>query len=148
MSTNRLNTLLQMDSGDTSIVSLPINKLDFLQDSPFKIYQGEKKEQLIQSIKDNGIIIPIIVTPIENSRGRYTILSGANRVDAATKLNFEEVKAVKDSEDVETIKAKTEKLNKAMMKIGEEIYKQQAAAATQQPQENTTTKDDPNVVDV
>lgn len=94
MSTNRLNTLLQMDSGDTSIVSLPINKLDFLQDSPFKIYQGEKKEQLIQSIKDNGIIIPIIVTPIENSRGRYTILSGANRVDAATKLNLEEVKAV------------------------------------------------------
>ena len=93
MATNRLNTLLQMD-GDTSIVSLPINKLDFLENSPFKIYDGEKKEKLIESIKDNGIIIPIIVTPIENSRGRYTILSGANRVDAATKLNIEEVQAV------------------------------------------------------
>lgn len=69
-------------------------------------------------------------------------------VDEVNKA-VEEVKAVKDSEDVEAIKAKTEKLNKAMMKIGEEIYKQQqAAAATQQPQENTTTKEDPNVVDV
>lgn len=93
MATNRLNTLLQMD-GDTSIVSLPINKLDFLEDSPFKIYDGEKKSNLIESIKDNGIMIPIIVTPIENSRGRYTILSGANRVDAATKLNIEEVQAI------------------------------------------------------
>lgn len=94
MATNRLNTLLQMDNGDTSIVSLPINKLDFLENSPFKIYDGEKKSNLIESIKDNGIIIPIIVTPIENSRGRYTILSGANRVDAAIKLNIEEVQAV------------------------------------------------------
>lgn len=69
-------------------------------------------------------------------------------VDEVNKA-VEEVKAVKDSEDVEAIKAKTEELNKAMMKIGEEIYKQQQAeAATQQPQENTTTKEDPNVVDV
>jgi molecular chaperone DnaK len=74
-------------------------------------------------------------------------------VDEVNKA-VEEVKAVKDSEDVEAIKAKTEELNKAMMKIGEEIYKQQQAeAATQQPQENTTTEDtntkeDPNVVDV
>lgn len=69
-------------------------------------------------------------------------------VDEVNKA-VEEVKSVKDSEDVEAIKAKTEKLNKAMMKIGEEIYKQQQAeAATQQPQENTTTNEDPNVVDV
>ena len=71
-------------------------------------------------------------------------------VDEVNKA-VEEVKAVKDSEDVEAIKAKTEELNKAMMKIGEEIYKQQQAEATaKQPQENTTTntKEDPNVVDV
>ena len=69
-------------------------------------------------------------------------------VDEVNKA-VEEVKAVKDSEDVETIKAKTEELNKAMMKIGEEIYKQQQAeAATQQPQENTTTDTKEDVVDV
>ena len=71
-------------------------------------------------------------------------------VDEVNKA-VEEVKAVKDSEDIEAIKAKTEELNKAMMKIGEEIYKQQQAEATaKQPQENTTTntKEDPNVVDV
>lgn len=69
-------------------------------------------------------------------------------VDEVNKA-VEEVKAVKDSEDVEAIKAKTEELNKAMMKIGEEIYKQQQAeAATQQPQENTTTDTKEDVVDV
>ena len=81
---------------------------------------------------------------VEENKGKVA----QKLVDEVNKA-VEEVKAVKDSEDVETIKAKTEELNKAMMKIGEEIYKQQQAeAATQQPQENTTTKDDPNVVDV
>lgn len=81
---------------------------------------------------------------VEENKGKVA----QKLVDEVNKA-VEEVKAVKDSEDVEAIKAKTEELNKAMMKIGEEIYKrQQAGAATQQPQENTTTKDDPNVVDV
>lgn len=81
---------------------------------------------------------------VEENKERVT----QELVDEVNKA-VEEVKAVKDSEDVETIKAKTEELNKAMMKIGEEIYKQQqAATATQKPQENATTKEDPNVVDV
>ena len=100
MSINRLNTLLQMDN-DNSIMSLPINKLDLFPNSPFKVYEGKKKEQLIESIKDNGIMFPLIVMPNRESRGRYTVLSGSNRLDAAQQLGFESVNAIVRT-DIET----------------------------------------------
>lgn len=93
MATDRLNNLLSMDNEET-IISLPINKLDAFPDSPFKIYDGDKKLKLIDSIKDNGVMFPIIVVPKPDSRGRYTILSGSNRVDACKQLNHEEIKAI------------------------------------------------------
>lgn len=100
MATNRLNTLLQMDN-DNSIMSLPINKLDLFPNSPFKVYEGKKKEQLIESIKDNGIMFPLIVMPNRESRGRYTVLSGSNRLDAAQQLGFENINAIVRT-DIET----------------------------------------------
>lgn len=100
MATNRLNTLLQMDN-DNSIMSLPINKLDLFPNSPFKVYEGKKKEQLIESIKDNGIMFPLIVMPNRESRGRYTVLSGSNRLDAAQQLGHENINAIVRT-DIET----------------------------------------------
>ena len=101
MATNRLNTLLQMNNNDNNIMSLPINKLDLFPNSPFKVYKGKKKEQLIESIKDNGIMFPLIVMPNKESRGRYTVLSGSNRLDAAQQLGLENVNTIVRT-DIET----------------------------------------------
>lgn len=100
MAINRLNALLQMDN-DVSIVSLPVDKLDLFPNSPFKLYDGKKKEQLIDSIRDSGIIFPIIVMPNRESRGRYTVLSGSNRLDAAQQLGHTEINAIVRT-DIET----------------------------------------------
>lgn len=93
MAIDRLNNLLAMDNEET-IISLPINKLDSFPNSPFKIYDGEKKLKLINSIRDSGVMFPIIVVPNRESRGRYTVLSGSNRIDACKQLNQEEIKAI------------------------------------------------------
>lgn len=100
MATNRLNTLLQMDN-DNTIMSLPIDKLDLFPNSPFKVYEGKKKEQLIESIKDNGIMFPLIVMPNKELRERYTVLSGSNRLDAAQQLGLENVNTIVRT-DIET----------------------------------------------
>ena len=100
MATNRLNALLQMDN-DNTIMSLPIDKLDLFPNSPFKVYNGKKKEQLVESIRDSGIMFPIIVIPNKESRGRYTILSGSNRLDAAQQLGHTEINAIVRT-DIET----------------------------------------------
>lgn len=100
MATNRLNALLQMDN-DNTIMSLPIDKIDLFPNSPFKVYNGKKKEQLVESIRDSGIMFPIIVIPNKESRGRYTILSGSNRLDAAQQLGHTEINAIVRT-DIET----------------------------------------------
>lgn len=47
---------------------------------PFKLYEDERLEDMVESIKKNGVMQPIIVRFI---RGRYEILSGHNRVHAS-----------------------------------------------------------------
>ena len=61
----------------TNIVEIEDEKLDDFKDQPFKMYDEEQKEDMIRSIKLNGIIEPIVVRPMEN--GKYQILSGHNR---------------------------------------------------------------------
>ena len=48
---------------------------------PFKAHSQESLESLAKSIKENGVINPIIVRPLED--GKYQILAGRNRTRAA-----------------------------------------------------------------
>lgn len=52
-----------------------------------KLHEGEKREQLKQSIIASGIITPIIAIP-SNKRGKLLIVAGHNRVDIAQELNM------------------------------------------------------------
>lgn len=51
--------------------------LDDFPNQPFKMYSESRKNTMIESIKINGIIEPIVVRKTEN--GKYQILSGRNR---------------------------------------------------------------------
>lgn len=56
----------------------------------FALYEGEKLDSLVQSIKALGIMNPIIVRHIE-ATNNYEILSGHNRVNAARLAGLEKV---------------------------------------------------------
>lgn len=58
---------------------------------PFKPYTDEQLEELALSIKENGVISPILVRPIKN---RYQIVAGHNRVIAVRMLGQDKIKAV------------------------------------------------------
>lgn len=47
----------------------------------FSLYSGERLDDMVNSIKKNGILIPIIVQPADN--GNYEILIGHNRWNSA-----------------------------------------------------------------
>ena len=51
--------------------------LEDFPNQPFKMYSESRKNKMIESIKINGIIEPIVVRKTEN--GKYQILSGHNR---------------------------------------------------------------------
>ena len=94
MATDRLMGLLGSENRNETVVLLPIDKLEYLDNTPFNIYNGAKKDKLIDSIRENGIINPIIVRASKENMGMYSVLSGANRVDACRIIGEDRVKTI------------------------------------------------------
>ncbi|MDP2892421.1 MAG: ParB/RepB/Spo0J family partition protein, partial [Bacillota bacterium] len=68
---------------------------------PFKPYNEEKMQEMMESIKRNGVLMPILVRPEKNSNG-FEIISGHNRVEAARKLGLIDIPATIRELDDET----------------------------------------------
>lgn len=68
---------------------IKIDDLEEYPDQPFKEYSEEKENEMIDSIRVNGIIQDLIVRPLDN--GKYQILSGHNRMRCAKKVGLKEV---------------------------------------------------------
>lgn len=74
---------------------IPLSEIDDFPDHPFKVKLDEDMEQLIQSIKNIGLITPITLR--QKDDGRYEIVSGHRRKMACELLGFETIKAeIKD----------------------------------------------------
>ena len=80
-----------MMSQENQIKNIPINSLIPYHDHKFQLYTGERLEDMVESVKKNGILIPIIVQPCGEN---YEILSGHNRTNAARLAGLETVPAV------------------------------------------------------
>ena len=80
----------KQDSGivDKGVVTLSTKLLDASPFNFFKPLSDKKYTEMLESIKYNGVLVPIIVRPKED--GRYEILAGHNRVRATEEVgNFE-----------------------------------------------------------
>ena len=78
------------------ITNIPVDMLDSFDGQPFKMYSSERMEELKESIQNNGLLQPIVVTRKDN--GRYLILAGHNRVQAHREIGYTEIKAVVKTE--------------------------------------------------
>src|SRR5699024_4282373 len=65
----------------TGSTEIEVSKLIPFRNHPFKLYEGERLNDMVESIKEYGVITPLIVRPMED--GRYEILSGHNRANSA-----------------------------------------------------------------
>ena len=79
-------------SADTQVRQIPCDMLIPYHNHKFELYTGERLEDMVQSIKDNGVLIPIIVQPADN--GMYEILIGHNRWNASKLAGKETVPAI------------------------------------------------------
>lgn len=63
---------------------------------PFKLYEGERLDDMARSVREHGVIVPVIVRPHteEEYADMYEILSGHNRVNAAKIAGLTEVPVV------------------------------------------------------
>lgn len=77
---------------NNQIKELPINVLVPYHNHQFKLYSGERLEDMVESIRKNGILNPILVQPVAN--GKYEILSGHNRVEGAKIIGLKHLPAI------------------------------------------------------
>ena len=73
------------------IYDIPLELIDDFPDHPFKVRDDEDMMQLVESVKERGIITPVTLRPKED--GRYEIVSGHRRKKACELAGFETVKA-------------------------------------------------------
>ena len=73
---------------------IAIDKLRAFENHPYKVQDNEEMEPLAESIKEHGIVSPVIVRPLENTTDEYEIISGHRRVMASKKAGISEVPAL------------------------------------------------------
>ena len=91
---NSSNLILLQGSEDLSyseIVNIKVEKLKHFKNHPFTLYEGQRFEEMVQSIRVNGIYIPITVRPMGDD---YEVLAGHNRLEAARAALLEKVPCI------------------------------------------------------
>ena len=73
------------------IVSIPVEEIHPFHDHPFRLYEGDRLEDMVQSIREHGVLNPVIVR--KAARG-YEMLAGHNRTNAAKIAGLTEVPAI------------------------------------------------------
>src|SRR5574344_1243641 len=73
---------------------IPLEKLHPFEGHPYKVKDDEEMKALVDSIRENGILSPLIVRPIENTTDEYEVISGHRRLHAAEKVGIREVPAL------------------------------------------------------
>ena len=76
-----------------SPVNIPVSKIHPFEGNPYKVLDNEEMNLLIESIQQQGILTPIVVRPLENTKDEYELISGHRRLRASVKAGLETVPA-------------------------------------------------------
>lgn len=80
-----------MLSQENNIKQIPLDMLIPYKHHMFQLYEGDRLNDMVESVKANGILIPIIVRP---KGEKYEILSGHNRTNAGKLAGLTSIPAV------------------------------------------------------
>lgn len=87
---------------NSCVQEIKISKIHICSHYPFKIQDDERMNMLVDSIKEEGILKPVIVRP--DQKGGYELISGYRRIHAAGIVGLQKVPAiVKEMSDDEVI---------------------------------------------
>lgn len=75
----------------TTIVELPVDIIDQFPKHPYKVKDDDDMIRLVESIRDSGVIVPIIVRAKKD--GRYEMISGHRRLQACRYLGQKTIRS-------------------------------------------------------
>ena len=94
--TSALDELFMDDKGRKEnalpkIYDIPLSEIDDFPDHPFHVRNDEDMDQLVESIKERGIITPVMLR--QKDDGRFEMVSGHRRKRACELAGLETIKA-------------------------------------------------------
>jgi ParB family transcriptional regulator, chromosome partitioning protein len=93
-------TQLNLDANKNNSNSIPIELLKPNPSQPRKVFNRESLAELAESIKDRGVLQPIIVRPTKNKKKEWQIIAGERRWRASQMAGLHEIPVhVKNIED-------------------------------------------------
>lgn len=82
------------------VQKLPVSQLKSFEEQPFKVLMDESMDELVESIKESGVLSPIIARPHKD--GGYEILSGHRRAKACEIAGIKNVPVIVKNLDDDT----------------------------------------------
>ncbi|MDY3657695.1 MAG: ParB/RepB/Spo0J family partition protein [Lachnospiraceae bacterium] len=73
-------------------VDIDVRAIYPFENHPFKVLDDEKMDELVESIKANGVLTPVLVRP--DDEGTYEMISGHRRLHAAKKAGLLKIPAI------------------------------------------------------
>ena len=86
-----MNEQERMENRLPRIYTIPISEIDEFPDHPFQVRMDEDMDQLVESVKERGVITPVTLRKKED--GRYETVSGHRRIKASELAGLETVPA-------------------------------------------------------
>lgn len=74
------------------VEEIDISKISNFPDHPFKVVNDDKMEEMVKSIKEYGVILPVIVRPKED--GTYEMISGHRRKRACELAGVKQIRCI------------------------------------------------------
>lgn len=82
------------DKSNSMVDIIPTEKLVAYSNHPFKIREGERLDELTESIKTQGFLVPLIIRCHPDIKGSYEILAGHHRHEAAKRAGIVELPCI------------------------------------------------------
>jgi ParB family chromosome partitioning protein len=88
--------------GEESAMEIEINLISGFFNHPFKVIDDERMKELTESIRENGVLTPVLIRPA--AKGRYEMISGHRRMHAALLAGLKTIPAIiRDMTDDEAV---------------------------------------------
>jgi ParB family chromosome partitioning protein len=78
--------------GGVRFTELPLNQIQPFHDHRFRLYEGERLDDMVESVKAHGVLNPVIVQKLDADR--YEMLAGHNRLHAAELAGLKTIPAL------------------------------------------------------
>ena len=75
------------------IMEIPVEDIQEFKNHPFRVRNDEQMSELVKSISENGILVPVLIRPHPNGHG-YEMISGHRRMNAAMINGQEKIQAI------------------------------------------------------